>query len=526
MQPPICRRRLLFEHLIDRIVLAATVYDFSVDDGGFTSSGRFGAPPWAYTGTQWESRQGPFGESNFSYLFSPVVQAEATTVEFTMDHSYQWFVDVGPPTNFIDGGILQLSVNGGDFEVIDIERGYDEDNIGDHVNTVGAIPGFGGDSGGLITDRSVVETAVGDELQFRLWAGWAGVVTRDPNWTVTQVTIDTGGGASDAAVVGRHVFYNDSFFDVDDAPATAASATDDQAIATDKTALLPGETATFANYTSYSLGINGIMVDVADLAGEPTAETVGDFFEFSVGNDDTPDDWEAAAAPIDVSVRAGEGVDGSDRVTILWEANAIQNGWLQTTVLANDNTGLGEPDVFYFGNAIGDSGNSAADASVNAQDIGGARDNPHNFLNRALIDDAFDYNRDSLVNAQDIGIARDNPTNFLSDLNLVTVPAAAPVAAAATAFAPVSSNINEEGLPVPLQNLASRDWVNSDSSEHVFNQAPLLDQPRIDHANWWLDKSGRNNSSSEQSDPLNWSDLLLEGDLIDLLAQNSQSADE
>ena len=64
---------------------------------------------------------------------------------------------------------------------------------------------------------------------------------------------------------------------MDDAPATAASAADDQAIATDKTALLPGETATFANYTSYSLGINGIMVDVADLAGEPTTETVGDF---------------------------------------------------------------------------------------------------------------------------------------------------------------------------------------------------------------------------------------------------------
>ena len=41
---------------------------------------------------------------------------------------------------------------------------------------------------------------------------------------------------------------------------------DDAAIATDKTALLPGETASLANYTSYSRGINGIMVDLIGAA--------------------------------------------------------------------------------------------------------------------------------------------------------------------------------------------------------------------------------------------------------------------
>ena len=51
----------------------------------------------------------------------------------------------------------------------------------------------------------------------------------------------------------------------------AANAADDAAIATDKTALLPGQTATFANYTSYSRGINGIMVDIAGLPGNVTA---------------------------------------------------------------------------------------------------------------------------------------------------------------------------------------------------------------------------------------------------------------
>ena len=56
-------------------------------------------------------------------------------------------------------------------------------------------------------------------------------------------------------MVGRQIFYNNSAFDD---PATGGS--DDDAIATDKEALLPGETAGFANYTSYSRGINGIKV--------------------------------------------------------------------------------------------------------------------------------------------------------------------------------------------------------------------------------------------------------------------------
>ena len=328
---------------------------------------------------------------------------------------------------------------------------------------------------------------------------------------------------SDTTVEARNIFYNNSFFDGDDA---SANADDDTAIATDKVALLPGETATFGNYTSYSRGMNGLLVDISALASTPNLATVSNYFEFRVGNDDMPDDWAAAPAPSDLVVRSGEGASGSDRVTLIWEDNAIANQWLQVTVLANASTGLADANVFYFGNAIGESGNSAADASVNAQDIGGPRDNPHNFLDRALVDDAFDYNRDSLVNAQDIGIARDNPTNFLNDVNLITVPAAAPLVAPASAIAPVSSSISEEVLLVPLENLAIIGEVSTASSQHVVNQAPLLAQPRLDDAYWRLDESGHTNPGSEQSDPLDWGDLLLESDLIELLAENSQSVQE
>ena len=51
--------------------------------------------------------------------------------------------------------------------------------------------------------------------------------------------------------------YNDSFFDGYD---PAAGASDDLAIATDKSPLLPGQAATFADYTSYECGLNGLMI--------------------------------------------------------------------------------------------------------------------------------------------------------------------------------------------------------------------------------------------------------------------------
>jgi len=66
-----------------------------------------------------------------------------------------------------------------------------------------------------------------------------------------------------AAMAGRHVFYNNSDFDENGA---MASEQDDNAVARDKEALLPGETGTVVNYTNYDKGINGIMVDIAGLA--------------------------------------------------------------------------------------------------------------------------------------------------------------------------------------------------------------------------------------------------------------------
>ena len=159
------------------------------------------------------------------------------------------------------------------------------------------------------------------------------------------------------------------------------------------------------------------MVDIAGLIGTPGIND----FTFKTGNSSDLASWTNAPAPLSINVRSGAGADGSSRVTILWPNNAIQKQWLQVTLLATAVTGLGAADLFYFGNAIGESGNSAADARVNATDGIAARNNPR-ATGQAPIDFPYDFNRDRRVNATDEIIARNNPTSSLTALQLIRVP--------------------------------------------------------------------------------------------------------
>ena len=219
---------------------------------------------------------------------------------------------------------------------------------------------------------------------------------------------------SACSVADRHIFYNNSAWDGDN---PAASLADDTAIATDKWALKTtlGGCGGFPNYTSYSRGINGIMVDINNLPGTPTAAD----FQFKVGNSDNPATWAAAPAPTSITVRPGAGVNNTHRVTIIWPDNAIQNQWLQVTVKPTAATGLSVADVSYFGNAIGECGNSTSDAKVNATDGIAARNDPHSLADPAAIDNPHDFNRDKKVDAADEIISRNNPTNFMTKLQLI-----------------------------------------------------------------------------------------------------------
>ena len=220
-----------------------------------------------------------------------------------------------------------------------------------------------------------------------------------------------------SAVVGRHVFYNNSAFDGNNA---VPNADDDHAVALDKQALLSGATASFENYTSYGRGINGIMVDVAGLPDGYALDVA--HFEFKVGNSDDPSNWLPAAEPVAITLREDVGVDGSDRITVIWADNAIRNTWLQVTALAVG-LGLPEDDIFYFGNAVGEAGDVALNTLVTTTDVLLARNNPRNFLDPAEAGFPYDYNRDRRVDATDVLLARNNQTNFLTALKLIDLSA-------------------------------------------------------------------------------------------------------
>jgi hypothetical protein len=247
---------------------------------------------------------------------------------------------------------------------------------------------------------------------------------------------------SPASVVGRYLFYNQSGTAAPlryDGNNAQINANDDLAIAADKVAYLPGSgAATFANVSSYTKGINGIMVDIAGPHGTITAAD----FIFRVGNNNTPNNWIAAPAPNSISVRASAGASGSDRVVLTWANGAISKKWLEVIVLAGANTGLAQKagypvvqgDVFFFGNALADSGtgDNATQAIVNVTDELAARNNPASLGSNIPITNLFDYNRDGQVNVTDALASRNNPTNagnvvrFINVANPPTVPEGSP----------------------------------------------------------------------------------------------------
>lgn len=225
----------------------------------------------------------------------------------------------------------------------------------------------------------------------------------------------------DARVVGRMTFYNQSNFDRVN---IAADISDDIAIAADKSALLPGQRASFSNITSFVRGVNGIMFDAFGMIGTPTAAD----FEFRVGADPDSSTWTPGPEPLSIIRRNADGAGDSDRVTVTFPSGSIVNQWLEVTVKATPVTGLARPDVFYFGNLIGETGALPAGAGamfVNSSDFAAAR----SFARSVPVTNRFDFNRDGKVNGSDLLIIRGN---LGTSLPLITAPTTNTAAVAAT----------------------------------------------------------------------------------------------
>ena len=244
-----------------------------------------------------------------------------------------------------------------------------------------------------------------DSFEYRVWDG---------NFysTVTPVTI-TVNPITD--ILDRNIVYNDSYWDGNNPDIDIADVT---AIVSDKVALFDGQTGSYANVSNYEHGINEILIIVDNLPNPQNIDI--DDFTFLVGNVDDTSTWNIAPTPSQIVVQERFGDNGEDLIHIVWPHGSIQGEWLQTTMLSNVDTGLPTDDVFYFGSAPGDTGNSLTDFLVNATDIVEIRNNPHIFINPANIDAVWDINRDSFVNATDMIMARINSTTFLNDLDIIT----------------------------------------------------------------------------------------------------------
>jgi hypothetical protein len=130
-----------------------------------------------------------------------------------------------------------------------------------------------------------------------------------------------------------------------------------------------------------------------------------------MGNSANPSAWAKAPVPKSITIRRGGGVGGSDRIELIFADRSIVNRWLQITMLANSHTGLAKADVFYFGNLMGESGNSITNAAVNTSDVSAAL--AHASAIRAAITSVLDFNRDGVINSADVLAARGNQGNAL-----------------------------------------------------------------------------------------------------------------
>jgi len=268
-------------------------------------------------------------------------------------------------------------------------------------------------------------------------------------------------------IANRFLFYNHSFWDGDD-PGTGK--TDDAAIATDKSALLPGQSATFANVSGFVFGINGIIVDLA--SDEPL--TLDDY-QFRIGNGNDLGIWTEPAVEPTLVVRPGEGSSGTDRYTLIWPDNEIKNTWLQVMILPSERTGLAGPDVFYFASVAGDTGQGGGPFGfADAADQLAIRQNPTLGFNIATLDNPLDINRNGKVDANDRLIIRQSPVIGFRRVQPITAPGGGGSGgAASTSSATSSASLSQAVEAVFAQSAAHRRLL----PEPALRRAALEQRP-------------------------------------------------
>jgi GEVED domain len=288
-----------------------------------------------------------------------------------------------------------------------------------------------------------------------------------------------------ATVVDRGIFYNGS------------TGNSGNAIASDKRALLPGQSSTFQNYTNFDLGITGISVDVKNLPTSVTPAQMLNSLQFARWNGIDAAGFTPLPNGVSASVtaiQAGAGADGSSRVLITFPNNSLRNTWLRVTVVANSTNILTQNDVFYFGNVVGDVnvGNTATRLRVNAEDTATIRLNQSPLPGSAAAINVYDINRDGRVDAQDTFLVRSNqqPLGIVAPL-AAPGPSIPSVPQLLTAPAVLASAF---GLPKTTRNRLDRIDLSIGSGKAATtidtrlvppDPAPAVELPTVDVAYWY-----------------------------------------
>jgi hypothetical protein len=259
---------------------------------------------------------------------------------------------------------------------------------------------------GTTTSKVISVTVLDDlwvETDETVNAQLSGLAAFDRN---VQLGIDTAAGTilndDIVKVVHRAVYYRGSSF--------AVAGGVEAAIDTSKTlarAGVLGQVLSYENLINTSRGINGLVFDVAGL--EATSLTASDFvFRMSptgaFANSTTPpSSWENAPAPLAIVVTPGT-ANTPSRVRIDWTDNLIANRWLQVKILANANTGLINPDVYYLGHLLGETNGAIESGSftVRTQDVGLL---VAEIGKAAPVTSRFDINKDGLIRTLDAGLS-------------------------------------------------------------------------------------------------------------------------
>jgi hypothetical protein len=250
--------------------------------------------------------------------------------------------------------------------------------------------------------------------------------TRLTNQSVTITATDAGGLSSQVsftvsslvAVVNSKIYHRGSSF---------ANQSVQAALDTSKVIAKSGATAqtlSYANLINTTRGINGLVFDVAGLAA--SSLTAADFgFRMSPTgayneSENAPSSWAAAPEPTLIDVTPGTSTTPA-RVRLEWANNAIANRWLQIRLLANANTGLVSPEVYYVGHLYGEvnaaSGGgvftvTTADVTAIRPFVGG----------QASVSSIYDLDKNGVVSTADITSMR--PRVGLNSLRVITIPPA------------------------------------------------------------------------------------------------------